>query len=72
LKKANELEASVPLVYAYTDNSVLMEFIGGQNQAPQIKEIIFSKQEAQKVLTLIKKSIEIFLQIGFVHGDLSE
>lgn len=72
LKKLGRKQANVPKVYEWVANTVLMEFIGEDFPAPQLKEVELSADQANKALDVILKNIELFLQCGVVHSDLSE
>ncbi len=73
LKKFNGAGASVPKVFDYTDNAILMEYLGDENsEAPRLKSIKLSLEDLKKVKDEVMESIQIFLDNGVVHGDLSE
>ncbi len=71
LEKLHELEANVPKVYAWTKDSILMEFIGNETTAPRLVDIILTEDQSCKAFDLILKDIDLLLQCGIVHGDLS-
>ena len=73
LKKLHRLGALVPLVYDFDQNSIIMEYLGTESiAAPLIKDVVFSAESAKSAFESINKSVEIFLQCGIVHADLSE
>jgi RIO kinase 1 len=64
--------ASVPKPYARCDDGVLMEFVGNAGvAAPALAESRLPPQDAERVFALLLGDIEILLDCGFVHGDLS-
>lgn len=65
--------ASVPKPYARCDDGVLMEFIGSDDGvgAPALAELRLTPDEAGTVFERVIGDIEILLDCGFVHGDLS-
>lgn len=73
LKKLFQKGASLPKVFDYNSNSIIMEYLGTKNlAAPLIKDIDFSPELAKITFDEIIKSIKIFLKNGIVHADLSE
>ena len=72
LSKLKEFGANVPEVVDFTPNSVLMELIGeGSNLAPRLIDIELTVEEAREAFETVLKHIELFLECGIVHGDLS-
>lgn len=72
LQKVRQAGATVPEVYECSENSILMEFIGSDGQAaPRLIDITLTKTQADQSLKLLLKDIQIFLQCGIIHGDLS-
>jgi len=62
----------VPEVFDYTDDAILMQYLGDENGfAPRLVDIELSDNIKAKVLDEIEKSIKLFLDNGIVHGDLS-
>lgn len=72
LNKLGRKQANVPKVYGWFENSVLMEFIGEDISAPQLLDVTLSREQAKKALEIILKNVELFLECGIVHSDLSE
>lgn len=73
LEKLYEQGAFVPQVFAYTSNSILMEYLGNENYpAPKIKDVELSQTQMKDAHEKIMENINIFYKNGFVHGDLSE
>ena len=64
--------ASVPRPYLHCSDGILMEYIGrGGERAPALAELRLTREEAERVLPLVVRDIEILLECGVVHGDLS-
>lgn len=64
--------ANVPRPYAQVGNAVLMEYIGDENDpAPQLSDVVLEREEAQPLFDCILRNIELVLQHGRIHGDLS-
>jgi RIO kinase 1 len=50
-----------------------MEFVGENlRAAPRLVDVKLSKEEADEVQKRVLNNINIFLEFGIVHGDLSE
>lgn len=65
--------ANVPQTFSFTDNSILMQYVGDFDiAAPKIKDVILSSEQTQELYERVLKNIEIFRENGIVHGDLSE
>ena len=64
--------ASVPRPYMQCSVGILMEYIGvGGQRAPALAELRLSKAEAEHAFEKVVRDIEILLQCGVIHGDLS-
>lgn len=73
IRKFYESGAEVPQVFDFTDEAILMEFIGDkQIHAPRLIDIKLEKKLASLIFKKIIASMKIFLENGVVHGDLSE
>ncbi len=73
LEKFYELGASLPKVYDFTDNAILMEYLGDFNlPAPKLVSVKLTSEIASIFYKEILSSIQIFLDNGIFHGDLSE
>ncbi|MCD4818687.1 MAG: phosphotransferase [Candidatus Cloacimonetes bacterium] len=67
-----DLGLKVPEPIACTEDAVVMSFIGdGEYSAPLLKEIRFSKNEAEELFEKIVINIDLMLRNHIVHGDLS-
>ncbi len=71
LQKLHKMGANVPKVYEWTDQSILMEFIGADYVAPRLMDVQLSPQQAKTAFEQILKDIELMLECGIVHSDLS-
>src|SRR5262245_56361633 len=64
--------ASVPKPYAHCADGILMEYLGhGPTRAPALVELHLEPEEAERVFTSLVRDLEILVQCGLVHGDLS-
>jgi len=64
--------AQVPKPYQAAPNAILMEFIGsGMTAAPMLQSIRLEHEQAQTLCKVVLENIEIMLQNGWIHGDLS-
>lgn len=72
LQRLHQLGAAVPLPVGAGDNAILMDFIGAPGQpAPVLHGLSLSLSEARHHFTEIMRNIELMLQHGMIHGDLS-
>lgn len=64
--------ADVPRPYAQIGNAVLMEYIGGEDEpAPRLGGVTLEDDEAREHFACILRNIELALEHGRIHGDLS-
>jgi RIO kinase 1 len=64
--------ASVPKPYAMSENAILMTYYGDEGRgAPALSEIRLHPSEAKRLFEDVLHNIEIMLQLGLIHGDLS-
>lgn len=64
--------ASVPKPYAVAENALLMEYLGDEDMpARTLSEVRISKEEVQPLFNEVMRNMDIMLQHGIVHGDLS-
>jgi RIO kinase 1 len=67
-----EAGASVPKPYARCADGVLMEFIGHDDvRAPALAELRLDLDAATTAFEQLLRDVEILLDCGLVHGDLS-
>lgn len=71
LKKLHTAGANVPKVYEWTNKSILMEFVGNEYVAPRLIDVELTPSQAKKSFELILKDVELMLECGIVHSDLS-
>lgn len=71
LDKLHGMGATVPKVYEFTSESILMEFIGNEYVAPRLIDIEITAKQAKEAFEAILKNIELMLECGVVHSDLS-
>jgi RIO kinase 1 len=64
--------AAVPQPFSAADNAILMGYCGDEDgAAPALSEIALGSHEAQTLFRDTLRNIEIMLEHGIVHGDLS-
>jgi RIO kinase 1 len=64
--------ADVPRPIAHNDYALLMEFVGdGVEAAPTLNEVTLDTGEAKRCFEQLVYDIELLLELGWVHGDLS-
>ena len=62
----------VPEPIAHAEHALLMEFIGdGTDAAPMLNDVQLEAGEASQLFERVVFNIELMLQLGWVHGDLS-
>ena len=67
LLKAREAGMRVPMPITFKDNVLVIEFIGDEEPAPKLKDLI--PEELYKMLV---EDMKKFYKANLVHGDLSE
>lgn len=64
--------AAVPEPIAASDNAILMDYVGDrQTAAPTLNEIGMERSEANGLFDKVIQNIQLMLQLGLIHGDLS-
>jgi RIO kinase 1 len=72
LQTLYEAGADVPKPYASGGNSILMEYIGGDDlAAPTLNTVNLDKGEGRRLFKRTIENIEIMLKNNLVHSDLS-
>lgn len=72
LKKLQDLGATVPEVFAYTDDAILMQYIGNEaGPAPRLIDVTLDTESKQTAKIEIERNLRILLENGIVHADLS-
>lgn len=64
--------ADVPEPIEMAPNAILMEFIGDEyDVAPVLNGVQLEKSEAKSLFEQVLRNLQIMLEAGFIHGDLS-
>lgn len=72
LRRLHEAGVPVPRPISAGENAILMEYIGDAGMAaPTLSEVELDDDEAGPLFHTVVRSIEIMLQMGLIHGDLS-
>ncbi|MHB0856409.1 MAG: RIO1 family regulatory kinase/ATPase domain-containing protein [Anaerolineae bacterium] len=72
LQRLHAASAAVPVPVAASDNAILMGYCGSARRAaPTLIEVALPRREAAALLAETLRNIELMLQLGIIHGDLS-
>jgi len=72
LERLHTAGAAVPKPYATSENAILMTYIGDeQRAAPTLHESALPPVEAPGLFAEVMRNIDLMLQQGWIHGDLS-
>lgn len=72
LQKLYAAGAAVPQPFSASENSILMGYCGDDDgAAPALSEITLDADEGKMLFNEVIRNVEIMLQHGVVHGDLS-
>lgn len=72
LHTLHEAGAAVPKPVAVAENALLMSYLGSETlPAPTLSEVRLAQDEVEPILIEVMRNIDLMLQHGFVHGDLS-
>ena len=72
MERLHQAGAAVPRPYAAGENAILMTYYGDeQRAAPTLNEVRLSEAEAAPLFQEVLRNIELLLQHGLIHGDLS-
>lgn len=72
LERLYRAGAAVPQPIAAGENAILMGYQGDAHRpAPTLSEVSLDRAEAESLFIEALRNIELMLQQGFVHGDLS-
>jgi RIO kinase 1 len=64
--------ADVPQAIEHAEQALLMEFIGdGADAAPTLNDVQLELGEAKRLFERVIFNVELLLELGWVHGDLS-
>lgn len=73
LKKLSDQGARLPKVFSHSDDAILMQYLGNEEKpAPRLVDVNLDDDTKVRVLAEIEGNIQMFLDNGVVHGDLSE
>ncbi len=72
LKQLYEAGADVPQPLRHGDHALLMEYVGDEViAAPILNQVALEPDEAGLLFERLMRNVELMLQCGFVHGDMS-
>lgn len=72
LQRLHALGAATPQPVGVGDNAILMDFIGAPNHAaPVLHGVTLPRAAAPALFAEVIRNIELMLQHGMIHGDLS-
>jgi RIO kinase 1 len=72
LQRLHTIGASVPQPISSAENALLMSYCGDEHMAaPALSEITLDRDEAKPLFFETLRNVEIMLQNGMIHGDLS-
>jgi RIO kinase 1 len=72
MQRLYQAGAAVPTPVGAGENAILMEYLGDERLAAHtLSEIQLGAEEAETLLAEVIRNIELMLQQGVVHGDLS-
>jgi RIO kinase 1 len=72
LDKLYRAGGAVPKPFATADNALLMGYVGERNRpAPPLHEVTLESREVEPLFHEVMRNIELMLQHGMIHGDLS-
>ncbi len=72
LDKLFQAGAAVPQPLAVSDNAIVMAYRGdNQTAAPTLQEVELPAGQAEPLFNEVLRNVELMLQHGLVHGDLS-
>lgn len=64
--------ASVPEPHGVSENAILMDYIGDEyGPAPTLSEVSIAPEEVEPLFAEVMRNMDIMLQQGIIHGDLS-
>jgi RIO kinase 1 len=72
LNLLHDAGADVPKSYAVAENAILMEYVGDELlPAPTLSEVRLQPDEVRPLFTRVMQNLDLMLQHGYIHGDLS-
>ena len=73
LRTLHAIDADVPRPYSALENAILMEYVGDENlPAPPLQTVTLPAREAETLFERCLHNIELMLQQGMIHADLSQ
>jgi RIO kinase 1 len=72
LQRLYSVGAAVPEPIGISDNAILMTYVGGDEMAaPLLNDVRLEIEDARRLFNEVMRNIELMLQNGMIHGDLS-
>lgn len=72
LERIYQAGGAVPAPIGANENAILMAYQGDANHAaPALQQIRLRPREARRLFAEVRRNVELLLQHGLVHGDLS-
>ena len=72
MERLYQAGGAVPRPVAVGENAILMSYYGDDRRAaPTLNEITLARKEAERLFQAVLGNIELLLQHGLIHGDLS-
>jgi RIO kinase 1 len=72
LERLHHAGAAVPRPFAAGENALLMGYVGdSQTAAPALSQVSMGTVEAEGLFLEVVRNIELLLEHGLIHGDLS-
>jgi RIO kinase 1 len=72
LRSLHARGGDVPEPIAHGENALLMEFVGDERDAaPTLNDVELESGEAKQLFERVLFNVELLLELGWVHGDLS-
>lgn len=72
MKRLHDAKVSVPQPFQNSEHALLMEYFGDvTTAAPTLHLITLERDEAQALFEQLMRDVELMLEQGVVHGDLS-
>jgi RIO kinase 1 len=72
MERLHRAGAAVPRPYAAGENAILMDYYGDERRAaPTLNEVGLARNQAGPLFQEVLRNIELMLQQGLIHGDLS-
>jgi RIO kinase 1 len=71
LKLLHTAGADVPRPLAQSAGAILLEFIGDDDPAPVLKDVVLATADAEAMVERLLGNVQLWLACNVVHGDLS-